>query len=196
MKGNVPCMAALLAATLALPAVAETPRFGFGLGVASGSIDNGTYPDNCHDYFCTPETDEFSGFSLFGRVGLTRHWGLLLSYRDLEESGGLREDEIFGRDDSYSNLGLFATYTWRPQKKIRPHLKFGLARIDYEASGFGFEDSDDDVTVSLGGGVEIGPQKFAFFADLDVTEINLDMESFEDDRLSIGDLTLGIIFRL
>lgn len=80
---------------------------------------------------------------------------------------------------------------WRPGMGVRPHLKFGLARTDYEAKLPGFPKlSDDGTGISIGGGLEAGSQRVAFFGDCDFTSVSL----FDED-FSIGNLTLGIIFK-
>ena len=79
---------------------------------------------------------------------------------------------------------------WRHGMKVRPHVKFGLALTDVEVTDFSGTISEDDTTLSIGGGLEVGSESFAFYADYDYTEPDLSGTDFE-----IGNLTLGAVFK-
>lgn len=172
-------------------------RFGIGLGLIESFVDNGTFQDNCDGLFCAPVSDDFSGFIVFGKAEVTPRWGVLLSYRQLEESGGDAHGdlEIFGEDDSFRQLGVYATYRWRARKKLRPHVKVGLALTEFEArtpSAPG--DSDNDTSLSLGAGLEWGHPAFSLFTEMDLTDLAIEAGG-ASDHLSLGDLTVGFIHR-
>lgn len=79
----------------------------------------------------------------------------------------------------------------QPSSRVRPHVKFGIARTDFDAELPGNPTlSDDGVGVSVGGGLEAGNQEAAFFGDADVQVVSLFQEDF-----TICDVTLGIIFK-
>jgi hypothetical protein len=81
---------------------------------------------------------------------------------------------------------------WRPAKKVRPHVKFGVERTDLEGKIPGFATvSDDDTTLAVGGGFEAGSQKVAFLLDYDITVADIFNEDF-----AFVNLNLGIIFKL
>lgn len=151
-------------------------KHGIGLGLDSATLDTDSLP----------EAIEFTGFTLFGKIGFTDNWGMFISYRDMEDD----EDLLFGEEDSYTQIGVHAVYMWRPDKRVRPHVKFGLARTDFEAEAFGLTLSDDGVGISVGGGLEAGSQRVAFFGDLDVNVVSLFGEDF-----TFSDVTLGVIFK-
>lgn len=151
-------------------------RHGIGFGIDSATLDNDTLP----------EALEFTGFTLFGKFGFTDNWGLLISLRDMEDDELL----IGGEEDSYTQIGVHAVYMWRPSSRVRPHVKFGIARTDFDAELPGNPLSDDGAGISVGGGLEAGTQKVAFFGDADVQAVSLFNEDF-----TITDVTLGIIFK-
>jgi hypothetical protein len=164
-----------------LPALAADDRSGAGLGFTSGIVDM---------EFLPAELD-FVGYTLFWKFGFTDTWGLLVSYRDMEDD----EILIFSEEDDYTQFAVHAVYMWRHGKRVRPHVKFGLARTDFDArSPFFPSVSDDDVTISFGGGLEAGSDKIAFFADYDFTQPELELFGFSQDTDVFG-LTLGIIFK-
>jgi hypothetical protein len=160
---------ATLALFLCVPADAAVSRHGVGGALVTGLLDC----DSC------PDTFEFTGFSLFGKVGLTDNWGILVTYRDMEDD----EAFVFGE---YTQVGVQALYMWRPSKVVRPHVKFGLERTDFDAPFV----SDDGTGLAVGGGLEVGSQRVAFFLDYDFTMVELFDEDFE-----IANLDLGIIFK-
>ena len=152
-------------------------RHGVGFGIDSATLDSDTLPVPL----------DFTGFTLFGKIGFTDNWGLLISLRDMED------DELLlgGEEDSYTQIGVHAVYMWRPNRLVRPHVKFGIARTDFDAKIPGNPTlSDDGAGISIGGGLEAGTQKVAFFGDVDATVVSLFNEDF-----AIGDMTLGIIFK-
>lgn len=152
-------------------------KHGVGFGIDSATLDTDTLP----------EALEFTGFTLFGKIGFTDNWGLLISLRDMED------DELLlgGEEDSYTQIGVHASYMWRPDKRVRPHVKFGIARTDFDAELPGNPTlSDDGVGISVGGGLEAGSPRVAFFGDADLQVVSL----FDED-FAIFDVTLGIIFK-
>jgi hypothetical protein len=161
----------------ALPAAAVESRNGVGGALVSGTLDC----DSCIDEL------DFEGFAVFGKIGFTDHWGLLLKYRDMED------DEVLflGEEDSYTQLAVQAVYMWRPRKAFRPHVKFGLERTDFEAEIPGVvRDSDDGVALGFGGGFEAGSQRVAFILDYDFTQVELFDEDFD-----LANFDLGVIFK-
>jgi len=172
-------------------------RFGIGLGVIESFVDNGTVQDGCDGLYCAPASDDFSGLIVFGKAELTRRWGVLLSWRKLEESGGDAHGdlEIFGENDSFQQLGAYATYRWRARRMLRPHVKVGLAYTEFEARTLGGPgESGNDVSLSFGGGLEWGHPAFSLFAELDATDVAIEAGGVSD-HLNLGDLTIGFIHR-
>ena len=153
-----------------------------GFGINGGTVDS--------DLPLAEEVD-FDGYTLFYKFGFTDTWGLLVSYRDMEDD----EDLFLGEEDEYTQFAVHAVYMWRHGNRVRPHVKFGLAYTDFEARipGF-FSDADNDVTLSFGGGLEVGSEKFAFFGDFDYTEPEITLVGVSAD-LEITNVTLGIIFK-
>ena len=160
---------------LSLPALASDVRkHGAGLGYVRGYVDSDAFADEI----------DFDGFSVFGKLGFTNHWGLLFSYRDMDST----ESSI---DDKYTQFGVHGVYLWRPARKVRPHVKFGAVRTDFEANLVGVGTlTDDGVNFSVGGGLEAGTQRYAFYADLDYTEMDFILID-----LKIPNLTLGVMFK-
>ncbi len=159
-----------------LPAAAADNRSGAGFAIVAGVVDA--------DFL--PEELDFTGFTLFWKYGFTDRWGLLVSYRSMEDDEFL----FSGEEDEYDQLAVHAVYMWRHGKRVRPHIKFGLARTDFEVSLPGGSFSDDDTAISIGGGLEAGSEKVAFYADYDFSE----PEFFGSD-LELFNLNLGVIFK-
>jgi len=173
------CVPMLMILTFFLfsPAVAAENKHGLGAALVSGVVDC----DSCVDSI------EFSGFALFGKIGFTENWGLLITYRDMEDD----EDLFLNEEDTYTQFAVQGVYMWRPAKRFRPHVKFGLERTDFEAKVPGFVTlSDDGTALAVGGGFEAGSQRVAFFLDYDFTIVELFDEDFD-----IANLDLGIIFK-
>ncbi len=185
MKGNawkvcVPVFAILL--LFGSTAAAEKRHF-IGFGFDAAIVDS--------DLFFNEE--EHIGFSVFGKYGLSDHWGLFFFYRDMQD-----DEDIFsfiGLEQDYKQFGAQGVYQWRPNKKLRPHVGFGLAQTDVEAdfSGLGTM-SDDAIGLTLSGGLEAGSNRFAFYGEYLVTVVDLD--TFDPDETTIGNMTLGVVFRL
>ena len=180
MKGNLWKILGIAIVLVALPnsaSMAENRHsVGFGLDVAT--VDS--------DLFFNEE--DHVGFSIFGKIGFSDHWGLFLFYRDMED-----DEDFFGLEQTYQQIGAHAVYMWRPNKKVRPHVGFGLVRTDFEADFSGFVVSDDGVGASVSGGVEVGSQRVAFYAEYQITVVDLD--DFDPDSTTIDDLLAGIIFK-
>ncbi len=177
MKASRAFVILALLLLVAAPASALDNRSGAGIALNQGILDADTLPEEL----------EFVGYTLFWKAGITDQWGVLLSYRDMEDD----EDLLFGEEDEYQQFSVHAMIMWRHGKRVRPHVKFGLARTDFEATiPFLGSSSDDDVTLSIGGGLEAGTPRIAFFADYDYTQPDLFGEDFD-----IWNLSLGIIFK-
>jgi outer membrane protein with beta-barrel domain len=162
---------------LAAPAFGAEPKNGIGFGLTGGTVDSDVLSDSLN----------FTGYMLFAKLGITDHWGLAISYRDMKDD----ENLAFGEEDSYTQGALHAVYMWRPGKMVRPHVKFGIERTRFEAKEPPFPTlSDDDVAGSVGGGLEVGSPTLAFFGDYDLTRARLFDEDFD-----FGNLTAGIIFK-
>jgi len=170
---------ALLALLFSIPdpVLGEVRKHGAGIGYETAIVDSGFLP----------EALAFTGFSLFGKIGFTDNWGLLIAYRNMKDD----EDLLLGEEDSYIEVGVHAIHMWRPDKRVRPHLKFGLAWVELEAKIPGVPAiSDVGFGPSLGGGLEVGSQRVAFFGDLALAVVDL----FDEDTI-FGDLTLGVMFK-
>jgi hypothetical protein len=167
----------VLALFLCAPAGAAVSRHGVGGALVGGALDC----DSCFDAI------GFAGFAVFGKIGLTDNWGLLITYRDMEDD----ENLLLGEKDTYQQIGVQALHMWRPRKLFRPHVKFGIERTDFEAEIGGVTvAADDGAGLAVGGGFEAGTQRVAFFLDYDFTVVELFDEDFE-----IANLDLGIIFK-
>jgi hypothetical protein len=167
----------ILMLVLTLPAVAVESRHGLGGALVFGTLDC----DSCVDEF------DFDGFSLFGKIGFTDNWGLLIKYHDMEDD----EDFFLDEEDTYTQFAVQGVYMWRAPKAFRPHVKFGLERTDFEAEIPGLlKESDDGVALAVGGGFEAGSQRVAFILDYDFTQVELFDEDFD-----LANLDLGIIFK-
>lgn len=154
-------------------------RSGIGFGFSSGTID----PDGGGE-------TEWSGGTVFGKIGFTDNWGLLLSVRSMED-----DENLALVDGEYDQFSAHGVYMWRPDKTVRPHVKFGMSRVDLEAQflpGFlNLKASDAGAGFSLGGGLEAGSPKVAFFADFELVVVEL----FSED-VGVANLTLGVMFKL
>jgi len=161
--------------------MAAENRSGGGIGLELGAVEA--------DVFVTDI--EFTGFSLFYKQGFTDRWGLLATYRDLEDDEGLLSGESY----AYTQFAVHGVYMWRVGKRVRPHVKFGLAYTDFEFKIPGlFSGSDDGTDMSIGGGLEAGSEKVAFFGDFDYSEPTIDFPDASPD-LEIANLTIGVIFK-
>lgn len=177
----------LLAFFLFLPAVAAEHNSGLGAALAGGAADC----DSCFD------ATAFSGFALFGKIGITRNWGVLITYRDMEQEDDDLFSLFFNEKDTYTQLAVQGVYMWRPSKTVRPHVKFGLERTDIEREIPGAPKvSADGTGWSVGGGFEAGSQRVAFFLDYDITGVKLDFGAFNDEDFAFANLNAGIIFKL
>lgn len=166
-----------LTLTLATLAFGQTKRHGVGITYDLANLDSDDLPDAI----------SFDGFTIFFKIGFTDNWGLFLDYRDMNDD----EDLAFGEEDSYTEYSADAVYMWRPAKKVRPHVKFGLAYVDAEGEIPGFVSlSDNNIGLSFGGGFEAGSPRVAFFLDYEAVFVEL----FDADTF-IGDLGLGIVFK-
>ncbi len=175
MRRTTVCVLFLLVIALSGSVLAAERKHGVGIGLVLSNVE----PENATDL-------DFTGFTLFGKIGITENWGILVSYRDMEDD----EDLLLGEEDKYTEIGVHGAYMWRPDNKVRPHVMFGLVRTDLEISVPGFSVDDDGTGFSVGGGLEAGSEKIAFFGDLDVAVVELFDEDF--DFVSV---TLGVIFK-
>jgi hypothetical protein len=176
MRRTTVCVLLLLVIALSGSVLAAERKHGVGIGLVSSNVE----PESATDL-------DFAGFTVFGKIGITENWGILVSYRDMEDD----EDLLFGEEDEYTEIGVHGAYMWRPDNKVRPHVKFGFVRTELEVSVPGFLPADDDGTgFSVGGGLEAGSEKIAFFGDLDVAVVELFDEDFD-----FVNVTLGVIFK-
>ena len=175
MRRTAVCVLVILAMALSGSVHAAERKHGVGLGLASSTVE----PENITDV-------DFAGFTVFGKIGITKNWGILVSYRDMEDD----EDLLGGEEDEYTEIGVHGVYMWRADHKVRPHVKFGFVRTDLEISVPGASIDDDGTGLSVGGGLEAGSQKVAFFGDLDVARVDL----FDVD-FDFVSATLGVIFK-
>ena len=167
---------------IAAPAMAADNRSGAGFAFTRGIVDS--------DDVLLEELG-FVGYTVFWKFGFTDRWGLLVSYRDMEDDEFL----FFFEEDAYTQFAVHAMVMWRHGKRVRPHVKFGLARTELEATGpFIPSTKDDDTTLSIGGGLEAGSEKIAFFADYDYTQPEMNLIGVSADY-DIWNLSLGMIFK-
>jgi len=171
MRRTAVCVLVILVMALSGSILAAERKHGVGIGLVASNVE--------------PESADFTGFTLFGKIGITENWGILVSYRNMEEF------LIFGgEEDEYTEIGVHGAYMWRPDNKVRPHVKFGFVRTEFEISVPGLSVDDDGTGFSVGGGLEAGSEKIAFFGDLDVAVVELFDVDF--DFVSV---TLGVIFK-
>jgi hypothetical protein len=79
---------------------------------------------------------------------------------------------------------------WRHGKRVRPHIKFGVANTVLKFKDYLDTQSVDDLAFSVGGGLEAGSERVAFYADYDFTRV--DYFGFDFD---VASLALGIVFK-
>ena len=175
MNTPVPLLVSLLLVLLAAPAYGGEEKFGLGVGVNYGvTVES----DSTASTF--EEQGDTSGFTILGRYLFSNRWGLLLSYRVLEE------DQEFDLENKYRQVGFNAVRMWRNDKAVRPYFKFGLTRTERERPIA----SEDGIGLSLGGGVEVGSKKLAFIGELESTGVQLG-----DETMGIASWTAGALFR-
>lgn len=163
---------------IAIPAFAKENRSGVGVAYTAGVVSV--------DFPGVPDLD-FVGYTVFWKYGFTDMWGLLVSYRDMQD------DENFAPGDEidYTQIGVHAVVMWRHGKMVRPHVKFGLADTDFEVTEASLGSvSESDTAFSIGGGLEAGSERFAFYADYDFTQADLSGVDFD-----VAGLNLGIVFK-
>lgn len=128
---------------------------------------------------------EIAGLGLIGRwQHRSTGWGAMAEIRRGED------DETLVEFDQ-GQLNLYATYTWRRQKLVRPFVKLGISSTEVEVAG---GRSDDDTAGILGGGVEVGRGRWAFHFSIDDTEPRIDVLDPQDKTL-FGTYTLGAVYR-
>lgn len=162
--------------TASAVALAAERRHGVGVGVVTGTGEP--------DFAGTNEID-FVGGQIFGKFGITDNWGLLITLRDMED-----DEDVPGASAEYTQVSVHGMYMWRPDNKVRPHVKFGLQHTDLDLSALNLTIDDDGSAFSFGGGFEAGSEKVAFFLDLDYTEVELFDIDFQGSNL-----TAGVIFK-
>lgn len=166
----VPLLA--LASLLALPVPAVAADHGLGVAIVDATTDCEGCFDRAH-----------AGLALFGKIGFTPNWGLLVTWRVTEDD----EELPLGEEESASQLAAQALTMWRADKAFRPHIKFGLEYTDMEVEIPGLTSrSDGELAPSFGGGFEAGSPTFAFFLDYDLTFVDLFGEDFDIDSLNLG----------
>ena len=168
-------MILLIGACLSLSVFAGSGRHGIGLGESLGTFA----PDGDR------EEVDFTGYTLFAKIGLSGRWGIFLSYKDLDLD--TNEKPLLTEADAYTQAVAHLYRLWRPDMKIRPHAGFGLAWTEFETDSPAFPGlSDSGIGVSLGAGVELGSPEFAFLIDYQFTRVDLFGESFDLDDLMTG----------
>jgi hypothetical protein len=105
------------------------------------------------------------------------------------------EDLAFGEEDDYMPVGVHGIYMWRPDKKLRPHIRFGFVWTDLESSFFRETFSDSGTGFGLGGGFEFGSPKIAFFLDYEFNTVELELVPSAKADFDFGNFTLGFIFK-
>jgi hypothetical protein len=176
MKRLVTLTLIALLMTVSAVALAAERRHGVGLGVVAGTGE----PE-----FAGADEIDFVGGQIFGKFGITDNWGVLITFRDMED-----DEDVSGLSAEYTQISVHGIYMWRPDNKVRPHVKFGLQQTDLELTALTLTIDDDGSAFSFGGGFEAGSQKVAFFLDLDYTEVELFDVDFEGSNL-----TAGVIFK-
>ena len=172
-------MILLIGTCMSLPAFAGSGRHGIGFGESLGTF----YPDSAR------EEVDFSGYTLFGKIGLSSRWGIFLSYKDLDLD--TNEKPLVTEADAYTQAVAHFVRLWRPDMRVRPHAGFGLAWSEFETDSPAFPGlSDGGIGVSLGAGLELGSPAVALLIDYQYTRVDLFGESFELD-----DLMTGIMFK-
>ncbi|MCP4204577.1 MAG: porin family protein [bacterium] len=159
-----------------LPAIAQDTGWSIGLGLTgSAATSEG---DGVQDI-------DFGGITLFGRwQHQSSGWGAMAELR------GGEDDESF-TELEYGQLNLYATYTWRRNKLLRPFIKFGISGTEVERVG---GVSEDDSSGILGGGFEVGRGHWTFHYSIDGTETEIDLID-PRERTSFGSSTIGATFR-
>ena len=165
----------ILASMVSIPTVAADLSGAVGLGLNTGvSVAS----DDGETTMSSGESTD--GFTLFGRFGLSKKWGIVASYRKLD-----------GEDaEEYTQIGVHGVITWRSDRRVRPHFKFGLVHTEMEVPGVSPLSTDAGVGPSIGGGVEIGSQRIAFIGELDSTGVQLG-----DETRGIANWTAGMVVR-
>lgn len=159
-----------------LPAAAQNTGWSFGLGLSSGEAaeDN----DDVDDI-------ELESLTLFGRWQYDRNgWGAMAELR-----GG--EDDERGIEFDYRQLNLYATYTWRQDRLVRPFIKFGLSNTDVDLVR---GPSEDDTAPILGGGLEVGRGRWSFHWSIDGTDPDIALIDPGEDS-GFGHSTVGATYR-
>lgn len=163
-----------------VPSSAAVRKHGFGIGWSDARLSS--------DGEFSGHTMDLDGFTAFGKFGISDRWGILVSYRDLED----KEDPLSNKIGDITQIGVYGVILGRASKRVRPFFKFGLVRTDIDAHIRNFWIDDEDTFLSIGLGMEVGSQSLAFYADYDV--IFFDVGPNEED-FGLGVLTLGLIFK-
>ncbi len=175
------CRAILIIVALliiAVPTFAKENRSGVGIAYTLGSTD-----------FDIPGDSEidFTGYTIFWKFGFTNMWGLQISYRDMEDD---EDNKLPGEEAEFTQIGAHAVVIWRHGNLVRPLVKFGLVQNDIELRDSTSSLSDDNVDFSIGGGLEVGSERIAFYAEWDFTQTE-----FLSVDVDVDNLNLGIIFK-
>ena len=169
----------LVALALAAPAHAERPTFSAGVGLNSGLAlvedDSGGVTDDSQQ--------DLQGFTVFGTVEFSPSWGVAVSYRETD-------GELGSLETAYNQIAAHAVRRWREGRRVRPHVKFGLAHTAMDETDFFGTHSESGVGISFGGGMEIGSKYVAFLLELDSTGVSLG-----DEVQGIANWTAGLVVR-
>ncbi len=134
----------------------------------------------------------FDGWGIFGKYGITEHWAVLASYRDLGDNGDLDP----GEEISFNLIDIHASFTWLVTQHSRWHVKAGLAQLDFDSSRpFTGTNKDSIVSPSIGGGFEWGGRKIRLFVDFGVAFPSVELIPGERESLVVGNTNTGLIFK-
>jgi hypothetical protein len=130
------------------------------------------------------------GWGLVFRAGLSKRWGIALSYRDTED----RENYSSGEAIETQLVGGHAYFTWLETKHSHWYAKAGLTWADFRSSiPGGGSNSDAALGPSIGLGVDWGTRRVAFFFDWDVTLVDVELIPGREESFITGATIIGVI---
>ena len=168
-------------------------KYTIGIGAVGGQVDpesvGGSEFADGPPFTTTGFEADFTGVALIGKVAINPNWGVMFSFRSMED------DEDLSSSVDYTQVAAQGVYLWNPHQTIRPYVKAGMVFTDLD-SGISPQrvtdrrEDDEGVGISFGLGLEIGSQRYAFFADFDYTDVSL----FDVDH-DILTATAGVLFK-
>jgi hypothetical protein len=130
------------------------------------------------------------GWGLVFRAGLSKRWGIALSYRDTEDG----ENYWSGEAIETQLVGGHAYFTWLETKHSHWYAKAGLTWADFQSSiPGGGSNSDAALGPSIGLGVDWGTRRVAFFFDWDVTLVDVELIPGREESFITGATIIGVI---